>query len=98
MRHKFRGKSYTIRFVHRKPTKGRFKGTCDCPTSPDREIVIWDKVNEKDYLITLLHECIHSCLWDTDEEAVDETSKSIANLLWKLGYRKNVWKSKRRKG
>ena len=39
-------------------------------------------------LRVLLHEGTHAALWDLDEEAVDETSRDLAEMLWKLGYRK----------
>ena len=36
----------------------------------------------------LIHEAVHACHWDLDEEAVHETARDIAALLWRLGYRR----------
>jgi hypothetical protein len=38
-------------------------------------------------LVTLIHESLHACLWDIDEDAIDESSRSIADLLWRMGLR-----------
>ena len=35
-----------------------------------------------------LHEPLHACLWDLDEEAVEETARDMARFLWRMGYRK----------
>jgi len=40
-----------------------------------------------DTLDTLLHECIHACLPDLSEEAVEETATDIAKVLHRLGCR-----------
>ena len=39
-------------------------------------------------LDTVIHESLHACLRDVNEEAVNETATDIARLLWRLGWRK----------
>jgi hypothetical protein len=38
----------------------------------------------------LLHEMLHGCYWDMDEEAITDTAQSISKALWRMGYRKEV--------
>jgi hypothetical protein len=35
----------------------------------------------------LLHEMLHCCYPDLEEDAIATTAKSIAKVLWDLGYR-----------
>jgi hypothetical protein len=35
----------------------------------------------------LIHEALHACLVDMDEDSVRETARSVSDMLWKLGYR-----------
>ena len=37
---------------------------------------------------TIIHEALHVCYWDLDEESVDSGAKSISTLLWECGYRR----------
>ena len=39
-------------------------------------------------LITWIHEGMHAGNWDKHEETIDQSSKDIGRLLWRLGYRK----------
>jgi len=41
-------------------------------------------------LDTIIHEALHACYPDMGERAVDETGTSIAGLLWRLGWRKDL--------
>jgi len=41
-------------------------------------------------LDTAIHESLHACMPDMGESAVDETATSIAKLLWRLGWRKDL--------
>lgn len=43
----------------------------------------------KDYLDTLIHEALHEILPHKSEKFILRAASSIANLLWRLGYRKN---------
>jgi len=38
-------------------------------------------------LEVLIHEMLHACYWDLDEEAIDITARDIARVLFRLGYR-----------
>jgi hypothetical protein len=65
------------------------EGTCDHPKTVGKTIQILDnkKISSKRKLEVCIHEVLHAALWDLSEEAVDETSKSIADILWRLSYR-----------
>ena len=39
-------------------------------------------------LKVLIDEALHACVWDLDNEAVDERSTEIAEFLWRCGYRR----------
>jgi hypothetical protein len=39
-------------------------------------------------LITWIHEGMHASNWFQSEETVDQSSKDIGRLLWRLGYRR----------
>ncbi len=41
-------------------------------------------------LDTCIHECSHACFPDMGETAIDEAATSIAKLLWRLGWRKDL--------
>lgn len=45
-------------------------------------------LQDAEALEVLIHEAIHACHWDLAEEAVDETARDIAVMLWNLGYRR----------
>jgi hypothetical protein len=42
----------------------------------------------KDYLDTLIHEALHELLPNKSEKIILRLASSLANLLWRLGYRK----------
>ena len=84
MTHVFRGRRYIVSST--KPR--RIRGWCDDPINQDKTVNIPVEGHSKDNLITIIHEGLHACLWDTSEDAVEETSDSIADLLWRLGWRK----------
>ena len=62
-------------------------GECDPPTNPRKAILIAPKLPEADLLETAIHESIHGCLWDLDEQAVSDTARDIAALLRRMGFR-----------
>lgn len=35
-----------------------------------------------------IHEALHACIWDLDEETVYSTAEDISKFLWRLGYRR----------
>ncbi|MBD3408517.1 MAG: hypothetical protein GF411_20505 [Candidatus Lokiarchaeota archaeon] len=78
--HLFRNKRFKFFFRH--PKNKNHLGTC---SSEDKEIEISPKLKGEELLDCVIHESIHACLPDIDDDAVDETSTSIAKLLVRLG-------------
>ena len=56
-------------------------GYCD---SDARTLCISDVVTGKKLLETAIHEGLHAELWALDEEAVAQTAKRLAALVWHL--------------
>jgi len=87
MRCRLRGKWWTIA---RRRMRGRKVGECDSPAnSAPRYIYLKPSLKDKELLETLLHEMLHACLWDLDEDAVIEVSADIASSLWSDGWRRD---------
>lgn len=53
-----------------------------------KTVYIDPRLSPKDYLDTLIHETIHHCVPKLSENKVLNVSTTVANLLWRLGYRK----------
>lgn len=89
--HTFRGKRWRI--IHRKPRD--CQGKCQAPWTKRKAIYLAPTPCPPDKRVILgagelwlaIHEGLHACLWDTGEEAVEETSVDLANFLYRLGYR-----------
>lgn len=83
-RHSFRGKVWKI-----EPwAKGlRCCAKCDSPYDKNKTIRISKNMEGVERIEAIVHEGVHACFWDIDEDAVDEAAKSIATLLWRMGYR-----------
>ena len=79
-----RGKRFWLGEVR----QGDEMGGCEAPWMPEREIDIPVGGKTCDELDTIIHECLHGCFWDMDEDAVSESATSIARVLWRLGWRK----------
>ena len=87
--HTFRGKQYRILLDVPRETLGDDRvGDTDAPRFAKRELRILKGAKDLMLLDTLIHESLHACAWDLDEEAVGETATDIARLLWRLGYRR----------
>jgi len=84
--HMFRGKRWVIK---RKSIKKRtkFAGTCERPTTPNKTIVLDKDLKEDALLETAIHEALHACLWDLDEETVEDVGRDIARFLRRLNFR-----------
>jgi len=84
--HIFRGKRYAINLSA--TLAADTKGEADSPDKAGPEIRV--RRGERDLMLldTLIHEGLHACLWDMDDEAVTATASDIARLLWRLGYRR----------
>ena len=84
--HKFRGTRYRLKLGHE--WRDDTKGETDTPENPKPEIRIRKGMEGLMLLDTLIHEGLHACLWDLDDDAVGASASDIARLLWRLGYRK----------
>ena len=58
------------------------------PASGDHIIEIDPRQCPKEYLDTLIHESIHELFPKIMEKTVLHAGTTIANLLWRLGYRR----------
>lgn len=67
-------------------------GSCTNPKRAEHWIKINADLNTKLGLEVLIHECLHAVDFGKKEKFVDQAGKDIADLLWRLGYRrkKNV--------
>lgn len=62
-----------------------------------REIAVSTSVrSEETFLDVLLHEALHACHWDLDEEVIDRTATDLARLLTRLGVKVDVAEAKKR--
>ena len=62
-------------------------GSIDPPDTPQKRILIALNQNQIDILDTVIHECLHACYPDLDEEAITESATGIAKVLFRMGYR-----------
>jgi hypothetical protein len=85
MRVVIRNKAYQLQFTP-KIEQGA-KGMCDAPTAAGKRIRILERLKGQDRLETIIHELLHACYWDMDEEAIHHPAADIARVLWRLGYR-----------
>ena len=76
---------WRLRFV----AKLNAAGECDSPDTKKKEIRIRESLKGEDRLDTIIHEALHACLWELDDDFVDTIASDIARVLWRLGYRSN---------
>jgi len=81
-----RGKRWKLRFCRLRNNHGE----CDSPATNSKQIRISHRIRDERLLDVLIHEGLHACHWDLDEEAVDRSAKDLARMLWRLGYRRNT--------
>ena len=81
--HSFRGKRWKL--VDAGSGNG---GICQGPHIKRREMLVPMTGNSQHDLDTVLHEGLHACFWDIDEEGIHESAADLARLLWRLGWRK----------
>jgi len=91
MRVTIRGKKYEILFldevVH--PDGEVLLGSCDPPQNKSpRRILIDKNLKERKMLEIICHEVLHGAFWDLGEPAIEESARDLAEILFKLGYRK----------
>jgi hypothetical protein len=87
--HDFIGHRYRI--VWKKPSKalagGEAWGLCEDNSAPEKTIHIDSNLGEYDFLTTCLDEAIHACNFSLDNDHVGEMADSMANFLWRTGFR-----------
>lgn len=83
MKARLRGKVWHVRYVKRMPNTP--DGECDAPDIPGKEIRIREGQQGRELVDTVIHEALHACFWDLDDEAVHEAGHDIARLLDRLG-------------
>jgi hypothetical protein len=71
---------WTVRFVKRM----RWKGACDEPAHPGKEIHIRDTLRGRLLLDTAIHEQLHAAMWQLDEKFVDRLATQLAVNIWKI--------------
>ena len=80
------GKVWNLRFPYLDITKHR--GSCDDPSTPHKEIKVAAQLKGEERLSILIHEVKHASNWVMySEEYVDQFSKDLARILWRLNYR-----------
>ena len=86
-------KSKADRIIKFKVFNKHIHETTDCvgqcwPFTRQHIIEIDPRQCPKDYLDTLIHESLHEILPRKSEKFILRAASSIANLLWRMGYRK----------
>ncbi len=77
------------RFLREPPHKANLDGDCDPPTEKNKAIRVHPKTTGWDELYAIIHEARHAENWEMYAEPyVVSISRDLANLLWRLGYRK----------
>lgn len=76
----FRGKRWA---VTARPMR-KYAGMCDPPTTPLKCIWLDTSCGQYERLVTAIHEALHACHWDLDEQAIDETAVDVARFLTRL--------------
>ena len=83
MRVKVNGRYWNLRFIDMDAL-----GDCDPPEAKQKRIHIATDLDPKTELETTIHELMHAAAWPASEEYIETVSNDIANVLWRLGYRK----------
>lgn len=68
-------------------------GHCNGPSVSGKRIAVCSSIRSPQTLLeNLIHEMLHACFWDMDEEAIEETGEAIARTLIRLGVTIDVAK------
>jgi len=62
-------------------------GECSDPNSKSPMIRYHVCLKGMRRLDVLIHEMLHACFWDIDEEGIEESASDIARALWRLGWK-----------
>ena len=82
MRCRLRGRYWSI---VRGKLDSKLDGLCDANTLT---ITVRPSLTGERELEVMIHEMLHACHWDLDEQAITETSEDLARVLFRLGYRR----------
>lgn len=80
-----RGRRY--KFLRTKVIPRDSWGICTDPSFTNREIRVHKKLKGLKEFEVIVHEMLHACFWDIDEEVIREVGIDISRALWQLGYR-----------
>ena len=83
------GVQYLLRFVKAIPS-GDCWGHCDPPDKRAPKIEIVEGMPQKQELRITLHELMHGADFEKPESVVKRDSRAFSEVLWKLGWRKQV--------
>ena len=84
MRVRLRDKYFRLDFERLPPNAD---GLCDFH---GRSIKVRKSLRGERQLEVIIHELLHGCHWDLDEQAITETAEDLARVLYRLGYRKST--------
>lgn len=85
-----RGKRYRIVLCSRLGSDDNpVYGECSDPNSKSPMIRYFVGLKGMRRLDVLIHEMLHACFWDLDEEGIEESASDIARALWRLGWLMN---------
>jgi len=71
------------------------RGEIDPPSYVHKSIRISPRMRKQSEILEVfLHECLHGCFWDLDEEVIDTAAYDISKALYKLGARIETGKLK----
>jgi len=81
------GRYYRLKWVD-EIDGGKTFGECDPPDSKEKEIRIVRTLRGEKRVETIIHECLHACHWDMDENWVSSSTQEIAHVLESTGCMK----------
>lgn len=74
------------------------RGEIDPPSYVNKSIKLSARLRkQQEILEVFLHECLHGCFWDLDEDVIDQAALDISKGLYKLGARIDATKLHKRK-
>jgi hypothetical protein len=75
------------------------RGEIDPPSYIKKSIRLSTKLRKnQEILEVFLHECLHGCFWDVDEEVIEKAAFDISKVLYKLGARIDIDKLFKKRG
>ena len=84
--HVFRGNRYKVEVVHLLKSD-KAHGLTDNPKLPGKTMRIDPDQHGRRLMQTLLDESIHCCMFELDNDTVEEMAEGISKFLWRCGFR-----------